>query len=382
MKLKLYTLLSVTVTIFLFSCKSASKLYEKGNYDEAVEAAAKKLQKKPGDPELIEILQNAYRYAVNDHESRIRSHSASNSELKWEWMYNDYVSLQKLYNAVQKSPSVAEIVKPFDYSSYLGTYAEKAGDVRFGRGISFMNQRTKQGYKSAYREFQVSLHFQPGRMDAVQMRNEAFENAVTNVVITPIQQQGGFVYSSYVVGGNNFDDQLIRSLQNSSGDEFVRFYSAWDARSRNIRIDQEMEMRLATKDIGRHYDNNSTRRVSKDVVVKETVYRPDSIVKEYAKVYANIITTHRTMQSAAILQLNVRDENGRWLWSDNIDANHTWATDFATYNGDIRALSESDKQLVERRREFAPTENEIMRCLLEQLNNNTLSRVRSYFSRY
>jgi hypothetical protein len=382
MKLKLYTLLSLTVAVLLFACKSASKLYEKGNYDEAVETAAKKLQKKPGDPELIEILQNAYRYAVNDHESRIRSHSQNNSELRWEWMYNEYVSLQKLYNAVKKSPSVAEIVKPFDYSSYLGTYAEKAGDARFERGMSFMDQYSKQGYKNAYREFQASLRFQPGRMDALQKRDEAFENAVTNVVVAPMQQQGGFVYSSYTVGGNNFDDQLIRSLQHSSGDEFVRFYSAWDARSRNIRVDQELEMRLVTVDIGRHYDDNSTRRVSKDIVVKEIVYRPDSIVKEYAKVHANITTTRRTMQSAAILQLNVRDENGRRIWSDNIDASHVWSTDFATYSGDARALSESDKQLVERRRDFAPGDNEIMRCLLEQLNNDVPHRVRHYFSRY
>lgn len=382
MKLKLYTLLSVTVSVFLMACKSASKLYEKGNYDEAVEAAAKKLQKKPGDPELIEILQNAYRYAVNDHESRIHSHSASNNELKWEWMYNEYVSLQKLYNAVQKSPSVAEIVKPFNYTSYLGTYAEKAGDVRFSRGMSFMNQHTKQGFKNAYREFQASIRFQPGRMDAMQMRDEAYENAVTNVVIAPMQQYGGYVYSSYVVGGNNFDDQLVRSLQNNSGDEFVRFYSAWDARSKNIRIDQELDMRLTTIDIGRYYDNNSTRRVSKDVVVKETVYRPDSVVREYAKVYANIVTTHRTLQSAAVLQLSVRDEHGGWVWSDNIDARHVWSTDFASYTGDIRALSDAEKQLVERRREFAPTESEIMRCLLEQLNDQAPGRIRNYFSRY
>ncbi len=382
MKLKLYTLLSLFATSLIFSCKSASKLYEKGNYDEAVEIAAKKLQKKPGDPELMEIVQNAYRYAVNDHESRIRTHSASNSDLKWEWIYNEYVDLQRLYHAIQQSPSVMEVVKPFNYSSYIGTYAEKAGDARFERGMAYMNQQTKQSFKNAYREFQASIRFQPGRMDAVDMRNEAFENAVTNVVIIPMQQQGGYVYSSYNVGDANFDDQLIRSLQNSSGDEFVRFYSAWDARSKDIRVDQELDMRLSTVDIGRYYDENSTRRVSKDIVVKETVYKPDSIVREYAKVHANIISTRRTLQSAAVLQLNVRDGNGRWLWSNNVDATYRWTTDFSTYNGDSRALSEADRQLVERRKEFAPSDNEIMRILLDQLNNNAISTVRNYFSRY
>ena len=45
MKSKLYILLFASISILAFSCKTASKLYEKGNYDEAVELAAKKLQK-------------------------------------------------------------------------------------------------------------------------------------------------------------------------------------------------------------------------------------------------------------------------------------------------------------------------------------------------
>ena len=28
------------------------------------------------------------------------NHAASNNELKWEWMYNDYVSLQRMYHAI------------------------------------------------------------------------------------------------------------------------------------------------------------------------------------------------------------------------------------------------------------------------------------------
>ena len=40
MKQKLYLLTFLTLTVILFSCKTAKKMYEKGNYDEAVELAA------------------------------------------------------------------------------------------------------------------------------------------------------------------------------------------------------------------------------------------------------------------------------------------------------------------------------------------------------
>jgi hypothetical protein len=245
-----------------------------------------------------------------------------------------------------------------------------------------MQRYDKQSYRNAYREFQASLRYKPGNRDAVIKLNEAYEFAVTNVVILPMQQYGGFVYSSYTTGQNNLDDRIISSLQYNSGNEFVKFYSGWDARSRNIRVDQELEMRLATVNIGHYFDNHSTRRVSKDIVVKEIVYRPDSIVREYARIHADITTTRRTMQSDALLRITIRDEKGRWLWNENAGSNYSWTTEFATYTGDARALSESDKQLVNRRHDFPPGENEIMRCLLDEINNNALYKIKNYFDRF
>lgn len=383
MKPKLYTLsLFASICLIGFSCKTASKLYEKGNYDEAVELAAKKLQKDPDDPKLLNIIQSSYQYAVNDHENRIAATAAGNNELKWESMYYEYASLQKMYDAIYKVPAVFDIVKPTNYSSYLITYSEKAADVRYDRGISFMQRYDKQSYRNAYREFQAALNFKPGDRDAIQKMDEAYDYAVTNVVILPMQQQGGYVYSSYTVGGNNFDDQMIRSLQYNSGNEFVKFYSAWDARSKNIRVDQQVDMRLATMDIGRYHDYRTTRKVSKEIVVKETVYKPDSIIKEYAKVYAEITTTRRTMSSTALLQVSVRDANGGWLWNDNFNSNHNWSTEFASYTGDARALSETDKQLINKREEYGPGEQEIIRCMLDEISNNALYRIKNYFNRY
>ena len=382
MKLKLYTLLFASISIVAFSCKTARKLYEKGDYTEAVELAAKKLQKDPSDPKLLDIIQSSYKYAVNDHESRIRNNAASNNELKWEWMYNEYVSLQRMYDAIYRVPSVFTLVNPVDYSSYLVTYSEKAADIRIDRGTAFMQHYNKQSYRNAYREFQSAVRLNPGSIEATQKMTEAYDYAVTNVVILPMQQQGGYVYSSYTVGGNNIDDYLIRNLQYNSGNEFVKFYSAWDARSNNIRVDQEVDLRMARADIGRQQDYKTTRRVTKEIVVKEVVYKPDSIVREYAKVHADITTVRRSISSSALLQATVRDENGQWVWNDNFTGQHNWSTEFATYTGDARALSESDKQLINQQRTFAPSENEIMRQLVEQINNDALYRIKNHFNRF
>jgi tetratricopeptide (TPR) repeat protein len=382
MKPKLYLLILAGLSLLAISCKTASKMYEKGNYDEAVELAAKKLQKDPDDRKLLDIIRNAYSYAVNDHQKNIRNHEESLSELKWEWLYHDYASLQKMFDAIYRVPSVFEVVKPTDYSSYLVTYAQKAGEVRYDRGISFMQQYDKKSYQNAYRESQSALSFMPGDRDAIMKMNEAYEYAVTNVIILPLQQQGGYVYSSYTLGGDNLDDQLVRNLQFNSGNEFVKFYSAWDARSRGIRTDQVVDLHFSHFNIGRYHDHKTSRKVSKDILVKEIVYKPDSIIREYEKVFATIVTTRRTMVSDAMLQVNVRDNDGGWLWNDQFAANHNWAVEFATYSGDARALSTEDKALVDRRPGFAPSENEITRQLVDEISNNALYRIKSYFNRY
>jgi hypothetical protein len=160
----------------------------------------------------------------------------------------------------------------------------------------------------------------------------------------------------------------------------VKFYSSWEADSRNIQVDQFVDFRFSTFDLGRTRDEKNTREVSKDIVVKETVYRPDSIVKEYKKVFAKITTTKRSMLSEGNLQINVRDASGHWLWSDDVRGNHSWCTEFSTYTGDERALSESDKQLVNRTQDHPPHEDEITRCIINEISSNMPGRVRNYFS--
>jgi len=390
MKSKLYSLLILIVLVALASCKSASKLYEKGDYDEAVTVAAKKLQKDPNDSKLRRIIQDAYRFAVNDHESRIRSISETSGDSKWEQLYNEYADLQKLYNAIYRSPSVYELVMPTDYTSYLNTYAEKAADVHYQRGVDLMDHAgNKEDFRSAYREFQAAARFKSGDVDINKMLHDSYEAALTRVVIMPVDdyahQYGS--YSSYPsynnYGSSGFDENnLVQKLQWNTSNEFVKFYSSWDANRMDMVPDEIMEMHFSRMNIGGLRDQTTSRDVYKDVVVKETVYKPDSIVREYAKVKAKITTTRRTMLSEGGLSVNIRDNNGHWLWNDNIHSDYNWNVEFSNYTGDERALSETDKQLLNRQQQNAPDQYEVVRCIKENIYNDFLNRVRNYYSHF
>lgn len=376
---KLYTFL-LLITFSFAACQSAEKLYSRGQYDEAVEAAAKKLAKKPQDAKLKDIVQNAYRYAVEDHESRVRQLSNSSSSLRWEQIYGEYQDLQKLYNAIRKNPSVFELVQPTDYSSYIATYKEQAGNAREERGDQLMEQQTKKSAREAYNEFQQALALKPGDITLRQKMDEALASAMTNVVIYPVNRSG-HPYGTPAFGFINFENNIQRYLVNNNRGNFVDFYTLDDARARNVRPDLSVELWSGTPDIGRYRDQRTTREVSKQIVSKETVYKPDSVIKEYITVKARITTTTRTLRADGVLQAVVRDLDNRPLWSDTYRGEYNWIVRFASFTGDERALSDEDKKLVNQREEWPPASHVIADIITNELLNKTQCGVSDYFHR-
>lgn len=379
MKLKLYTVSFIAVSILLLSCKSAQKLYQKGNYDEAVELAAKKLSKKPNDASMLETLQSAYRFAVDDHEASIRNHSHSTDELRSEYILSEYLSLQRLYDAIRRSPSVYDIVQPTDYSAYITTYKDEAANARVERGMYLMENNTKKSYKDAWYEFQQALSLKPGDISIREKMDDAYANAVTNVIILPLTRYG-YQYSSYTFDMNNFNYNLLQYLGSNNNSRFVRYYTPEQA-EREVRTDNVVEMRFSDVNIGRYRDQRNTREVSRQIVGKETVYSKDSVVKEYITVKAKITTTTRTIQADGLLQATVRDFDKRFIWSDTYRGDYNWSANFSSFTGDERALSDEDKKMVNQREQWPPSNDEIIRIIMSEIRSKTECGVSSYFNR-
>jgi len=379
MKPNLYSFF-IFCSILFFSCKSAEKLYQKGRYDEAVQLAAKKLQKKPGNADLIEVLQNAYRFAVNEHETNIRNLSNSNSDLRWENIYSEYQQLQGLYEAIRRSPSVFDIVQPTDYSSYISTYKEEAGNARYERGLELMDQNNRQSYKQAYYEFQKALALKPGDLSIRKKMDESYEQAVINVVLLPLSRFG-YQYSNYDFDYRNFNYDLLRYLNNNNRSGFVRYYSPSEAGNREVRTDNTVEMRFSDVNIGRYRDQRDTREVSKQVVAKEIVIKKDSVIREYMTVKAKITTTVRTIHADGLLQATARDYDNRRIWSDTYRGEYSWTYSFATYTGDERALSDEDKKVIGQREQWPPSNDEIIRIIMAEIQRKAECGISDYFNR-
>jgi hypothetical protein len=400
---KIYSLI-ILATVLMYSCKTATKAFEKGDYEDAVELAVRKLQKDGNDAEAKAIAKNAYKEAVDKHHSIITSLNNSSSDGRFEKIYNEYRKLQHLYEAVNNSPVAKAAVNPTDYSSYVQTYKEKTGEVYFDRGLALMDRGDKASFRQAYDAFRTAYRFKNDNTVKAKM-DEAYDAAVVKVLLVTDNgfnnggmyngNYGGYRNNRYNSGfGNsygstqlvqNFQDNLVRNLRYQGNSDFVKFYTDWDARSNNVQPDEIMEMQLGRLDIGRYYDETNTRDVSNRVVVRQIVYKPDSVVSEYATVYGRITTTRRIYLSEGDLNIVSRDASGKYLWNDVVRGEHRFVTEFASFSGDERALSASDRALINNSRSNGYNqvrEEDVVREVLRQIEYEAGNRFRSYYSRY
>jgi hypothetical protein len=243
-----------------------------------------------------------------------------------------------------------------------------------------MDNNTKSSNREAWYEFQKALSLKPGDLSIRQKMDEAYANAVTNVMIMPLTRYG-YQYSSYNFDMNNFNYNVLRYLNNNNNDRFTQYHDGREVRGNNVRPDYMVDMRFSDVNVGRYRDERSTREVSKQIVGKETVYSKDSVVKEYIIVKAKITTVTRTLQADGLLQATVRDYNDKWIWSETYRGDYSWIYNFASYTGDERALSDEDKKLLSQREQWPPSNDEIIRIIMNEIQNKTQCGIHDYFAR-
>lgn len=371
-----------SAALFFAGCKTATKAYNKGDYADAIELGIKRLQKDPSDFETRDLVKSAYTFAVNQYEANVRSLSASAADNRYEAILREYNRLQDLYQTIQQSPEAAKAINPTNYNEYIQTYRTKAAEVHLANAEKWMAEGTKRAYREAYAAYNSALRYQ-NSADIKRKRDDAYNAAVTKILVIPIQNYGGNNYHTNFQL-QQFQNDVMRTLANNINDNFVRFYSEWDLRNSSLEPDQVLEMNLGRLRIGQPYDQRTQRDATKEVVVKETVYKADSVVKQYATVRARIINTRRILVSEGELYITIRDVKGRIIWNDRFTGEHRWQTEFATYTGDERALTDNDRALLNRNNNNynTPSENEIMNELYRQIQLDLSNRLRGYFARF
>lgn len=363
--------------LWILSCRSGEKLYNKGRYDEAVSTFVKKLKKKPATPIALQLLPQAYAHALQTHEGKVNSYLASNNELKWEHIRLEYAALQKLYNTIHASPAALTVVTPKDYQSAITGAQENAAQVRYDRGVALLEQGDKASARRAVDEFQAAVSLVSNYRNAAGLKEEAFQRGLVNVVIREIDVRSPY----YQFSADQFRDVLIRDLQSRNVNRFVRFTDERIARTNKLVPDQFLELRFYDFVVGQTYVDRTEREVSKEVVVSTSRDTSGKVINRYGTVKAKLYINKATVISQGLLDYRLIDvASNQIVREDRLPGSYTWVNQFGFFKGDERALSKEDKSFMGGDDIPPPPPQELFMLFTRPIYDQLTSNMQSFYS--
>lgn len=370
-------MLFCSILLLLGACSSSKKAYlERSDADKALQDAVKKLNKDGDNEDAVLAIPELYKNIKANRLAKIEALKASKDISRYDKLIEEYEKLQDAYNAIMNQPSAFKLVNPESFSVQLAETKDAAAEEYFQAGSAALSKEGRENAKRAYIAFRRSSRYVPNYKNAERKMEEAYEKAVVNVVIHPVDDRSRIFNGSWGNYGSRysreyFEESLIRDLSNKNYP--ARVYSVDEAWREKLNDTWEVMLTLRNLDIPYPYTNSSRRNVSAQVEIgRDTSGRP-----VYTTVYATINSTRRSFTAEAEMNVSILDsKTNRYIGQTSYREDYRWQDEVATYSGDSRALSSNDWALVNNSQTHMPRKEEI----LEELYRELYPRVRSYVS--
>lgn len=353
--MKRVTHLSFLFLVFLVlafsSCVSIEQLVERGDYEESIRLAQKKLtgqQKK--NPKYVQALETAFNKATFADMERARRIAESGNP--------DWANVRSIYQKIQRRQDALTPLLPLtDKNGYQAEFrfarvdgliteaGEKAAAQIYAEGLGLMEAARagdKAAGRAAYGAFERVANYRANYRDADVLANEARELGKVFVKVEMENRSGGYL-------PRNFERELLRPGGRNLDDNW-RFYDFAPVPGRNydysariliddIRVSPERvneRTYIEEKEIqdGTEYVLDANGNVAKDTLGND-ITRPRQVV-----VRADVVEILQTKTVIVTGSLELYDlRTRRVVDREQLTAETNFENYASTFRGDRRALS-------------------------------------------
>lgn len=375
------SLLYVCFVVLIFTgCASSKNYLERTNEDKALMDAVKKLGKDPLDENALQAVPVLYGNIQKNHLAKIKDLKNDKEIERWDNIINEYQYLQNAYDAIINNSAAFKLVNVQSYSSELFDMKQSAAEAYYQNGQMYLDKANRSDAKKAYNSFKKSEKFVSDYKDASAKSDLAYESAIVDVLVNPLQDNSFFYNSGLGNIGNNISNQffqkdLVRDLNGINKSRYpARFYTDWEARRDNIQPDWIVDLFIRNIDIPYPMNNNYSRKSS--ARVQEGTDTSGNPV--YRTVYATVNISSSSFTAKATIDLNITDRvTGGKINSRSVSDEYRWQEERATYNGDSRALSARDWEMINNGRGYGIPQkdlvlNELFKKIYPLVKNNII----------
>ncbi|MEO7522569.1 MAG: hypothetical protein ABIT58_00665 [Ferruginibacter sp.] len=366
--MKIFTQMLIMVA-FMASCASNKNYLERSNADKALQDAVKKLNKNNADEDATQALPVLYKGITGNHLDKIKSYSISTEPGRWDKVIAEYDYLQEAYDAIINSSAAFKLVTPTSYSTNLLESKQAAAEEYYVYANTFFTKQGRENAKKAYANFKKVDKYVPGYKETKSNMDQAYQNAVVNVVINPVQDNSYFFNSGWGNAGYNYSNEyfqqtLVRELGNNSDRYAAKFFTEWEARRDNIKPDWVIDLTLRNMDVPYPVNYNYSRNVNAQVQLgTDTSGKPI-----YNTVYATLNIIRQSFTARADMDVNIKDIiSGKNITYRSFRDDYRWEQETGNYTGDSRALSARDWQVINGNNRGAPRKEDVLKELYRKI---------------
>lgn len=383
MKKYLSNLLLVGILISIgLGCTSGQQSLKQGNYYQAVMKAVNRLRNNPNQKKAQETLREGYPMSIDWFIDQSQNALASNSPNKWKRVVSNYEQINRLYEAIKRSPGALRVIpNPTNYYDKLVESKNNAALESYDAGLMAFNDNTRVGAKSAYFHFMEADRYVPGFKDTRERIRESKYMATLKVVVDQIPVPS----TRYQVSADFFQQKIQEFLNSYNTNEFVRFYSPLEAdREKMDHPDHVVTVQFKDFVVGEsHVKETVEHLIKEDVKVGEVEIEKDSVIDVLGNVKAKLTTFRKELRSSGILHMLVTDaHNHEILYSENFNGEFVWSHEWGHFNGDERALNKHQIAVTRRKDALPPDHQELFVGFTQPIYDQITTNFRRFYNRY
>ncbi len=348
--------------ILLISCNSVKrtqKLVTRGDYDQAIELAAKKLQKDKGAKEYdehIAILEEAYLKANEDDIRRISFLKKQINPKTAKEIYYRYLDLNGRQELIR--PLLPLYSKQlgrnanFDFPNFTDEIITAKNEYvtsLYTEANSYMRRNTQKDYRSAYHVLCELDELQPNYKDVLELKEEAHFKGTDFVYVSLNNHSGQIIpyqLEQELLDFNTYGLDDLWTEYHHQRVNGITYNWGIDLNFQSIQISPELISEKRYSRNQRIKDGYDYKRDRSGNIIKDSLGNPIKIDR-YKNVLAEVMVT--TQQKSVFVGGTVvfrNLENRQTTDSFPLSSEFVFENIFASYRGDERALSGEDRRLL------------------------------------
>jgi len=373
-----FYIILISVIISISGCSTGKNALKNGDYYEATMQAVNRLRSNPTSKTALSTIRQSYPMALDFYRQKVEQMTISDTPDKFLNIADSYRRLNTLADEITRCPAAIEAVKPVTFfHDQLSKAEELAIAEQYEYGITLMKSGKMEDARKATEKFDWVNKTKPGYSDVNAKLAEAEETGTLKVVVETLPYIGD-VYQANI---NRFYNNIYTDLKKYGQKRFLRYYQPKEAEDSKVVPHHVVKMQFIDFTVGNIYEKETEKEVKKDSVVVGTFKDDKGISHDvYGTVKAKINMHERNIVSRGILEVKILDYySNSVLETRRFPGEYIWRNDWATFNGDERALTDDMKKMTKEKQIMPPLPQDLFRYFSDPLGSNASSYLKSYF---